>query len=165
VARILTVLAKSGTEYRDVFSISNGKDDSLYLMSLSEFPDSHISIHTSGDFHVTYGKVFIHGKKLRISLQNGQNLRTFMGCSSPNEYVIDKSRLNQMKRRNISNLKSEIFIVGLAGFETPLIAVTTYIFDPNNLWQFQNQVLEYANPQTKIVSSTIPYIGLIAHEK
>lgn len=162
MARIVTVLAKCGSEYREVFNISKGKDESLYLESPLKSRGAHISIHETGKSHVTYENVFVHGKKLRIPLPNGQSLRNFKGCSSPNKWVIDRSLFNQMKMRDISNITSNTFVVDLA--QTSLIEVTTYIFDPSNLCEFQNQVLKYANPQTKIVSSTLPYVGLIAHE-
>lgn len=69
-----------------------------------------------------------------------------------------------MKKRDISDIKSDVFVVSLARFKTPLVAVAMFLFDPSSANQFNNRVLEYTNPLTKIVNTVIPHIGLIAHE-
>jgi hypothetical protein len=159
---VVTILAEMGREHREVFKVEQGKDGSLYvLFSGSKPSDAHISLHSSGDFHVTR---FRDGKKYKISLPEGQPLKTYKGYDSPNECVIDKSLFNHYKRREISPIKNDIFVVNLAEFKTRQVGVITYLFDPDSLAQFKGQVSKYTCQQSKIIDSLVPNIGLIAHQ-
>jgi hypothetical protein len=159
---VVTILAELGGEHREVFKIDQRTDGSLYVVfSGSRFPDAYITLHESGDFHVTRSE---DGKKYYISLPEGQPLKTYKGCDSPNECVINRSLFNQYKRREISLVKSEVFVVNLADFETQQVGVITYLFDPHSLAQFQSLVSRYTCKQSKIIDSLLPNIGLIAHQ-
>lgn len=159
---VVTVLAELGGEHREFFKIDKRKDGSLYVVfSGSKFPDAYISLHESGDFHVTRSK---DGKKQYIPLPEGQPLKTYKGCDGQNEIVIDRSLFNYCKRREISLMKNEVFVVNLARFKTRQVGVITYLFDPHSLAQFQYQVSRYTCQQSKIIDSLLPNIGLIAHQ-
>ena len=149
-------------EHREVFKVDQREDGSLYVVfSGSKFPDAYISLHESGDFHVTRSK---DGEKQYISLPEGQPLKTYKGCDSPNECVIYRSLFNHYERREISLMNNEVFVVNLARFKTQQVGVITYFFDPDNLAQFQSQVSKYTCQQSKIIDSLLPNIGLIAHQ-
>lgn len=160
MTRIVTIVAEHGGERREVFHI-NQTSEGLYLNSGSRFPDSHISFHQSGEFHVTRSK---DGRKLYVTLPNGQPLNTYVGCSSPNCCIIDKTFWSTYKRSNTSALKGEVFTVDLDRFETPQMTITTYLFDHSSVQVFNNEALKYNNPITKVIDTIVPHIGLIAHE-
>jgi hypothetical protein len=101
MSEVVAVLAELGGEHREVFKVEQRKDGSLYIFfSGLKHADAHISIHESGDFHVTR---FKDGKKCVISLPEGQPLKTYKGCDSPNEYVIDRSLFNHYKKKRNSS--------------------------------------------------------------
>jgi hypothetical protein len=159
---VVTILAELAGEYREVFKVEQGKDGSLYVFFSGLKPaDAHISIHESGDFHVTR---FNNGKKYKILLPEGQPLKTYKGCDSQNECVIYRSHFNQYKRREIPLMKNEVFVVNLARFSTPQVGVITYFFDPYSLAQFKSLVSRYTCQQSKIIDSVLPNIGFIAHQ-
>jgi hypothetical protein len=162
VSEIVTILAEFGAEQREFFKIRQEKDGSLYIVfSGLKPPDAYLSLHKSGDFHVTRSE---SGKKRYEWLPEGQPLKTYRGCDSPNEFVIDKSLFNQYKRRDISLVKNDVFLVNLARFKTQWVGIITYLFDPNSLAEFQHQVSRYTCQQSRIIDSVLPNIGLIAHE-
>jgi hypothetical protein len=161
MTRIVTIVAEYGGEQREVFHINQGNDRSLYLNFGSRLPDSHISLHKSGDFHVTRCK---DGKRMCVTLPEGQPLSTYKGCSSPNECIIDKALLSTNKKSNTSALKGDIFTVDLNRLKAPLVAVAIYLFDHSSVQIFDNEVSKYTKPITKVVNTIIPHIGLIAHE-
>jgi hypothetical protein len=159
---IVTILAEFGGEHREAFKIKQQRNGSLYVVfSGIKFPDAYISLHASGHFHVTRSK---NGKKQYISLPEGQPLKTYKGCDCPNEYVIYKSHFSQYKKREISLIKNEVFVVNLAEFKTQQVGVITCLFDPDSLAQFQCLVSRYTCQQSKIIDNLLPNIGLIAHQ-
>lgn len=97
---VVTVLAELEGEHREFFKVDQRKDGSLYVIfSGTKFPDAYISLHVSGDFHVTHPE---DGKKQYIPLLEGQPLKTYQGCDSPNEFVIDRALFSQYKKRDFS---------------------------------------------------------------
>ena len=68
MAKILTTLAQYKGEYREVFNVRKGGDESIYLMASSDY-NPHISIHKSGVLHVTYP--YRDGKKIRLTIEGG----------------------------------------------------------------------------------------------
>jgi hypothetical protein len=157
---VVTILAELVGEQREFFKIDQRTDGSLYVVfSGQKFPDAYISLHESGDFHVTRSK---DGSKQYIP--EGQPLRNFRGCDGQNEFVIDRSLFNNYKRREVSHIKTEVFVVNLARFKTQQVGVITYFFNPDSLAQFQYQVSRYTCQQSKVIDSVLPNIGLIAHQ-
>jgi hypothetical protein len=162
MGEIVTILAELGGEHKEIFNVRQGKDGSLYVnFSGMKFPDGHISLHNSGVFQVTRTR---NGRKEHFQLPEGQSLKTYKGCDSPNEYAINKSLFIAYKKRDISKIKNEVFVVNLANFKTPMIGVILYLFDPANLAQFNHYVTAYNPQQSKTIDKVLPNIGLIAHE-
>ena len=54
MSEVVTILAELNGEHKEIYKVKLGKDGSLYLFFSGLKPaDSYISLHTSGDFHVT----------------------------------------------------------------------------------------------------------------
>lgn len=159
---VVTILAELRGEHKEVFRVKQEKDASLYVVfSGLKSPDAYLSLHTSGDFHVTRTR---GGKKLYVRLPEGQPLKNYKGCDSPNECIINRGIFDQYKRRAISGIKNEVFTVNLVNFKTPWVGVILYLFDPKSIVQFRHQVSTYIPQQSKIVDGLLLNIGLIAHE-
>jgi hypothetical protein len=162
MGEIVTIIAESRGEHKEIFKVKQGKDESLYVFfSGLKPPDAHLSLHASGDFHVRRSR---NGKKLSVRLPEGQPLKTYKGCDSPNECVINRLIFDQYKKRDIGHIKNEVFTVNLATFRTPWVGVILYLFDQESIGQFQRQASKYVPQQSKIISNLLPNIGLVAHE-
>ena len=152
----MTIFAKYKGEYREVFNVRKSGDESIYLMASSDY-NPHISVHKSGVLHVTYP--FRDGKKIRVAIEGGQPLSSFVGCSSPNEYVIEKAQFCVMKRKEIAMVSGD-----LDDFTGPIIAVAFFLFDPTSKGLFESQASKFKNAVIKTIESNTPNIGLVAYE-
>ena len=162
MVKLLTILAKSNEDYREVYELKLGGDKSLYLESSRE-GNPHVSLHFSGDFHVKYPNKF-DGVRDKIAISEEETpLSTFTGISSPNIFALVKSDFGTLKERKIENITTDKFVIVLDKFTTPIIDVAIYLFDSVSEGLLDQQTLKLKNAVGTTVNKTTPNIGIVAY--
>jgi hypothetical protein len=162
MVKLLTILAKNNEDYREVYELKLGGDESLYLEP-SRKGNPHISLHVSGDFHVKYPEK-VDAEHDKVAISDKKPLSSFKGISSPNVFALVKSEFGTLKERRSENITTDKFVIELDKFTAPIIDIAIYLFDSASEVLLDQQTLKLKNAVGTTVNKTTPNIRIVAYE-